>query len=40
MTLLDGSSYEGEWKNNKMSGNGVMTHPNGEKYEGEWKDGQ
>jgi hypothetical protein len=39
----DGSdcvSYEGEWKDDKISGYGKMTYGNGGKYEGEFKDGR
>ena len=32
----DGSSYEGQWKDGKRSGNGIWKHKNGF-YEGEWK---
>lgn len=31
----DGSKYEGEWKDQKMHGDGVFTDLNGNKWEGE-----
>ena len=31
--------YEGEWKNNKRDGTGVMTYASGDRYQGEFKDG-
>jgi hypothetical protein len=33
-----GQKYEGGWKDDKMSGEGVYTYPDGERYEGSWKD--
>ncbi|MDC0542866.1 hypothetical protein OAO24_05345 [Methylophilaceae bacterium] len=36
----NGDKYEGEWKNNKMHGQGTYTYADGEKYVGEYKDGQ
>lgn len=33
-----GDIFEGEFKNNKMSGSGILIRSNGEKYEGEFKD--
>ena len=35
---LDGSRYEGYWKNNKANGYGRLIHADGDVYEGEWKD--
>lgn len=35
-----GCVYTGEWANDKMHGNGVMTYPSGAVYEGEWKEGK
>lgn len=35
---LDGSRYEGYWKNNKANGRGRLIHADGDVYEGEWKD--
>jgi hypothetical protein len=32
----DGSCYTGEWKFNKASGKGTLTHADGDIYEGEW----
>ena len=34
---LDGSSYEGEWKENKLDGNGIYKFKDGSIYKGEWK---
>lgn len=39
MTWPDGTKYEGEFVNGKMTGQGVKTWPNGNKYEGMWKNG-
>lgn len=36
----NGDKYEGEWKNNKIHGQGSYTYANGKKYSGEYKDGQ
>jgi hypothetical protein len=33
-----GIRYEGEWKDDKMSGQGVRIWPSGDRYEGEYKD--
>jgi hypothetical protein len=30
----DGRIFEGDWKNNKMEGQGVFTWPDGRRYEG------
>jgi len=38
-TYSDGSSYSGEFRNNRRHGYGVYSHPNGERYRGEWIDG-
>lgn len=35
---LDGSRYEGYWKNNKANGLGRLIHADGDIYEGDWKD--
>jgi hypothetical protein len=37
-TCLSGTTYDGEWKDNKKSGKGVKTLPDGTTYDGEWKD--
>jgi hypothetical protein len=36
--LADGGKYEGEFKDDKMNGNGVFYWADGGKYEGEYKD--
>jgi hypothetical protein len=35
----NGDMYEGEWKDGKLSGQGVYTWADGRRYEGEYKDG-
>ena len=35
---FDNGNYVGEWKDNKMHGQGTYTYTNGEKYVGEFKD--
>jgi hypothetical protein len=30
----DGTMYEGEWSQDRMNGQGTLTHPSGAKYEG------
>ncbi len=37
-TWPDGTKYTGQWKGNKMHGEGTITYPNGGKYSGGWKD--
>ena len=37
MTNPDGSSYEGEFKNGKMEGQGVKSYSNGNKLTGKFK---
>ena len=32
----DGSIYEGEWKDDKHHGKGILSFANGTRYEGEW----
>jgi hypothetical protein len=32
----DGSSYNGDWKLNKASANGILIHADGDVYEGQW----
>ena len=39
-TYANGEKYDGEWKDGKKHGRGVLTCANGEKYDGEWKDGK
>ena len=34
LSWVDGSLYEGEWKNDKMEGNGKIVNPNLNSYEG------
>jgi hypothetical protein len=34
----NGEKYEGEWKDGKKCGQGVLTYADGGRYEGEWKD--
>lgn len=35
---LDGGVYDGEWKENRMHGRGVLYYANGEPaYDGEWQ---
>jgi len=36
--FLDGNTYDGMWKEDKMNGYGIYTYRNGNKYEGEFKD--
>lgn len=33
----DGTSYNGEWKDNKHHGKGILSFANGTHYEGEWQ---
>ena len=33
-------SYEGNWLNDKIEGEGILTYLNGNRYSGEWKDGK
>ena len=40
MTLSDGVTYVGKFKDGKPNGQGTMTLPDGTKYVGEWKDGK
>lgn len=32
------AQYNGEWKDDKRSGSGIMIWPNGTKYNGDWLD--
>jgi hypothetical protein len=34
----DGNAYDGEWRNDKMHGHGIMTRASGNRYEGDWRD--
>ena len=35
----DGGLYDGEWKNNKMDGKGVLSYSSGNvAYDGDWKE--
>ena len=34
-----GDTYEGEWKNDQVHGQGTYTYASGEKYVGEYRDG-
>ena len=38
--LNNGDKYEGEFKNNKKEGKGIIYYKNGDKYEGEWENAQ
>ena len=35
---VDGSFYEGHWKEGKANGKGRLVRENGEVYDGQWKD--
>ena len=37
-TFSNGDRYVGEWKDNKMHGQGTCTYASGGKYIGKWKD--
>jgi WD40 repeat protein len=37
ITLLNGTTYEGEFKNGDYHGQGTRVLPNGESYSGEWE---
>ena len=39
MTLLDGESYKGEYKNGDLEGLGSWKYLGGKVYNGGWKDG-
>ena len=36
----DGSSYEGQWQNDKPHGQGVAQYSDGSCYQGQWQDGE
>ena len=38
LMFTDGTWYEGEWKDDKMEGQGILTYTDGTFYKGEWKD--
>ncbi|MBC7812888.1 MAG: hypothetical protein H7175_17160, partial [Burkholderiales bacterium] len=40
MTFGDGTLYHGEWRDDTMNGQGVMTLPNGERREGLFVNGE
>ena len=35
---VDGSRYEGYWRNDKANGKGMLFHADGDLYEGDWLD--
>ena len=40
MEFIDGTKYEGDFKNDVYDGIGVLTLKDGKKYEGEFKEGK
>ena len=40
MTLTDGSSYDGEWKDGEFNGKGTCTYADGRLYVGQFKDNE
>ena len=36
--MVDGSYYDGYWKDHKRDGHGIHYYPNGDRYEGSWSD--
>ena len=40
MKWLDGSSYQGYWRNDVADGTGLFIHPNGATYNGSWENDQ
>ena len=40
MTYNDDGKYEGEFRDGKRHGKGVVIYPNGDKYDGEWEAGK
>jgi len=39
-TRADGTTYTGEWKDDKPNGQGALSFADGRRYTGEWKDGK
>ena len=37
LVLPDGTSYEGDWKDDQFSGVGTINFANGDNYQGEWR---
>ena len=35
-TYANGDKYDGEWKDNKKDGKGILSCANGDKYDGNW----
>ena len=35
----NGKEYTGQFKANRINGNGKIVHPDGSTYEGQWQDG-
>jgi len=40
MKYNDGAQYDGEWKDNKLNGKGVMKYNDGAEYDGEFLNGK
>ena len=40
MKCANGNVYDGEWKDGKSSGEGVMKYANGNVYDGDWIHGK
>ncbi len=38
MKWLNGDQYDGDWKNDKRNGKGILTYANGDEYSGQFKD--
>ena len=36
MKYFDGTIYDGEWRDDKRNGKGIMKDSEGKKYSGEW----
>jgi len=39
VTSRHGTTYQGEWLDNKKTGYGVQVYPSGDKFEGQWQEG-